>query len=627
MLSTRLYVHRLWEMLYLYRAMLVILRVFELAFVVVRFVMFRAPVLIIWTRLPGLRERTAPWSDLAVMLGPARDRPGLLLHEVCSVTPGDCKTKEELREYFDRVGREVSVPRSTTKTLFGGVIRGTICEMGPSFIKLIQIVSMRPEVPPFVREELQLLQDALPAIPPKEVEKIIDREMRKIGKSKDEVFEWVELKPLAAASLGEVHRAKLRTGQEVAIKVQRPNLEALTTIDTVLIVEVLIERLVKLIQLAKNIDLSIFNISFRGALKREINFYLEGRTQEDYREQFGRLPHFANTIKIAQVYLEYTTDKVLVMELIKGFYRIDRPNDIGVDRFWDLMQVKVPGYPEHFPVHMFRMICALNGDMTMYWGWMHGDPHLGNMYFHEPQDGYDWRIFLCDFGMIEELPPQVQIWQLDMHNAWMWTQDLEQWLWMVLRYFEPRRAFLSRIFCEPYASVQRIVESPCSQKTTNEFKVVKFAPGRFVFDDIIPVLMRRRVSEDSPVEEGDTQYYMQTRRFGGETYSKEVLNLLFVLLPRLVGDFLPPGVFITRTLQHHHFLWWKNQLYTEEISSTLWMGASWNDIWIHGLKERMKERVRYDMQTGNVIHLTDYVEDLVDVFQRPEIMGLLSPDV
>jgi len=188
MLSVRLYRRRLWEMFCLYRAVLVTMRIMEAIFVITRFLVFRAPLAIVWTRLPGLRGRKSPFPDLDPILTPARDRPPLLIHEVVTLPPGDCRTKEQLQEYMEGLRRRSSQPRSTVKTIGGGIIRGVFTEMGPAFLELAQIVSMRPELPPFAREELQSIQDAIPSIKPKDVRKIVGREMRRLGKTTEEVF-------------------------------------------------------------------------------------------------------------------------------------------------------------------------------------------------------------------------------------------------------------------------------------------------------------------------------------------------------------------------------------------------------------------------------------------------------
>jgi len=629
MLAARLYNRSLWEGYYLYRTILVSIRIAELAFILLRLLFFLGPLLVVWTRLPGLRGRQPPYSDLAEILGPTRDRPPILLHEVHRLSPGDCTTKEELRAYCDMVTKQASVPRPTIKTIFGGFLRALFAQMGPCYIKLAQIVSMRPEVPPFMREELQIIQDSLPPIKQKVVRDTIDREMRRLGKRKEDVFEWIEEKPLAAASLAQVNRAKLITGEEVALKIQRPHLQGYVVLDSVIIVEILIVRVVPIIRSLRKIDLSVFHASFRSCLRKEVDFNHEARTQEDFRRLFARMPHFANTIKVAKVYNEYSTDKLITMDLVKNFYRADRLTDMGVDKLWDLMSVKLPGYPESYPVHMFRLIPALWGDMAMYWGWMHGDPHLGNMYFMEPQEGYGWRLFVCDFGMVEEQPPQVQAWALDsVCMAWMWKPNAEKWMQVALRYMEPRRRFYEGLARQPTGLTCKIMRQRQTRRAVEEFERLPPGPAYLAFIAVCQQIIRGRVSEETTtLDESGTPHFIQTRRPGGQTYSRDVLDHVMLTFPVIMAALLPPGERVTRTMQHHHFLWFKEKLYTEEIGSTLWMGMSWNDEFIHAAKERMKERFRYNIKRGNVIDVKEYVEEVADYLYQPELVSLAAAAV
>lgn len=625
MLAARLHNRSLWEGFYLYRTVLVTLRMVELVVIIVRLFCFRGPLLIAWTRLPGLRGRKSPYGDLAKILGPVRDRPSLLVHEVNTMTPGDCKTKEDLRVLCDRLKLDATVPRPTRKTIFGGLLRAMFAEMGPCYIKLAQIISMRPEMPPFLREELQIIQDSLPPIKKKTVKNIIDREMRRLGKRTENVFEWIEEEPLASASLGQVNRAKLRTGEEVALKIQRPNLRGYVAVDSTIIVEILIVRLAPMIRLVRNIDLSVFHASFRSALKKEVDFYHEARTQDGFRQMLSGMPHYADTIMIANVYFEYTTDKLITMELAKNFHRADRLADLGVDRLWELMQIKVPGYPEHFDVHMFRMISALWGDMSLYWGWLHGDPHLGNFYFMEPQDGYNWRIFVCDFGMVEEFPPQVLRWIEDgVVLAWLWRNDIEQ-MFFCFKNIEPARVYYSGLCNQPTGMTYRTMRARTTLRSLDEFANAPPGKTHLVLEPVFFRIFRGRLAADNSVVGGDSRYYIQTRRPGGQTYSREVLESVMLTMSMLLSALIPPGTRLERIMQHHNFLWWKQKLYLEEVGSTLWSGSSWNDEWIHGVKERIKERVLCDLRWANVVDLREYMDDLGQLLQQPDMVsGLLS---
>jgi len=180
------------------------------------------------------------------------------------------------------------------------------------------------------------------------------------------------------------------------------------------------------------------------------------------------------------------------------------------------------------------------------------------------------------------------------------------------------------LIAAPYAQVRINADTLCSAKLMDQF--MTFPPGKmFIFiEHLIGSILKRRISEERGVEEGDTSYYMQTRTLGGSTWSREVLESIMVMLPKMLAGLLPPGVYMKRILPHYAFMWWKNQLYNEEISSTLWIGASWNDSWMHGLKERMKERIRWDLNRGNIIDLGDYIENMTEIMARPDIGALLG---
>ena len=236
---------------------------------------------------------------------------------------------------------------------------------------------------------------------------------------------------------------------------------------------------------------------------------------------------------------------------------------------------------------------------------------------------------MCDFGMMEECPREYVRWQTDMHSAWMWRggqddKSTAQIIWMLTRYFEPDRVIMPILLAAPYAQVRLTSDTTCSSELMDRF--MAFPPGKMfiTIEQLIGTILKRRISEERSVEEGDTSYYMQTRTLGGSTWSREVLECVFVMLPKMLAGLLPPGVCLQRILPHYAFMWWKNQLYNEEISSTLWIGASWNDSWMHGLKERMKERTMWDLDRGNVIDLGDYVTSMTDMLMRPDIVAMLG---
>ena len=616
----RLYSHAMWEYLYLYRVFLVCSRMLEVVFIAVRFLTIRAPILIICTRLPGLRGRRTPWPDLAPVVGPTKDRPSLLISAEGAMTLGDCQTKEELTKFIELSRKQAGIPRPTAKTIVGGVLRGLFTDLGPTFIKLAQILSMRPEVPPFVREELQLIQDALPAMKPKLMRAIVDCEMAKLGRYTEDVFEWIEDKPIGAASLAQVHRAKLRTGEEVALKIQRPRLEGTVVIDTVIIVDIIINGVVRrLLRSLRQMDLSIFIVSFRQSLRREIDFVLEGRTQEHFRVTYANSPLYSRAMKVARVYPEYTSHRLLTMELVKGITRVDRLPELDPDRVWEMMNVKLtPLYPEHYAVHLFRVVSAHMGDGSIGWGYMHGDPHLGNIYFMEPQDGHDWRVFLCDWGMVEIFPPHVQYWMLDYYRSMMWQSDPQEVLRVILTYVSPIEVwsrFGMRVFQSKVEYSERLrVEKKREYNIFNELGIKLY--GR--------LSRRRNITEFMDITETGTPVTMKTRMKGGGAYSREVLDMIFKNMGPLMGLLVPPGMTMNRFLSHYHWLMYKSNLFVEEISSTMWGAASWNDIYIHALKERLKADIIETIEKKNIIDMKDYLTEVSELLYRPEVTEYLN---
>lgn len=629
-LSVSIYNRSLWRYSYAYRVFLVTLRATEIAFMAMRFLFFRAPLLIIWTRLPGLRGIKAPYTDMAAILRPMRDRPSVLLHAIeGGTTLGDIQSQDELTEFMKKARKDVSMSRGTVKTIFGGIIRGVFTELGPTFLKLAQIVSMRPEAPPFLREELQIIQDALPPMKPKEVKKIIGKELKRLGKgSIEEEFEWVELKPLASASLGQVHRAKLRTGEEVAMKVQRSHLEGYLTLDTVVIIDIVLGMVARCFLEIRKLDLSIFKVSFRQSLHRETDFFLEGRTQVHFANLFAEYPLYAQGVKVAKVYFDYTTEKVLTMELVKNFHRADRLAEMEPDKLWDLLNTKLPEFPEDFHFQLVNVICALNGDMSVLWGHMHGDPHLGNLYFMEPQEGYGWRVFLCDWGMVEEFPPHAKAWMTRVYRIFMFTANAEKY---------DLDFFLGMVFGEYLAPIevwgadgrklQELARQDWNLAQMKEYAKIRLP--RWVYRQLGPPwyqLWRRRYSApDATVD--STHLNIQTRFSGATTFSREVLEVIFTAAksPVRLNPFFGEGPRrMERLIPHYHWLMYKSCLYTEELSSTLWMDVSWNDMYIHASMRVVKDYFIKQLDNVSVIDMKSYInENFVSIWQRPEMVGQL----
>jgi hypothetical protein len=402
--TVRLYHPALWKILFSYRVVLVALRTIENLFDAAYYLLLRGPLLIVWTRFPLTRDRQPPiWKPLASVIAPIQGRASL------SVGGGQMGSDFALVGSVNEMSSLQNAVAGTAKppagiwTILGSYMRGLFTAMGPAFIKFGQILSMREEIPPVIKTELSLLQDKLPPMPYKTVKKILEREL---DRPVEEVFEWVEETPIASASLAQVHRAKLRKEQEeVALKVQRPYLQGIAALDTVYLCDIVIGIIKRLLPtLAKGADFGVFTTSYRESLAKEIDFVLEERTQSNFRRRVMGHPIYSQSYKIARTYREYTTTKLLTMELVKNYYRLDRIMDeLTPEQLLDFATTKIEGLPRDLPLQLVWIQLALQFECLSHWGIAHGDVHLGNLYALAPEKENDhWKMFLCDFGMMIE---------------------------------------------------------------------------------------------------------------------------------------------------------------------------------------------------------------------------------
>ena len=255
-------------------------------------------------------------------------------------------------------------------------LRVGLASLGPSFVKAGQVLANRPDV---VRadfmEELTKLQDDVPAFKTEEAFKIIEEEL---GKSVKEVFEEITPEPIAAASLGQVYKAKLKaTGETVAIKVQRPGIEPIIYRDLVLfrILGGFVNGVARK-RLGCNAELIVDE--FGEKLLEELDYVQEGRNLVDFYENFKDDP----IVKIPKFYPEYSGKKVLVMEWIDGV-RCTNPKEIC----------------ETLDVDEFIRVGVVSGlRQLLEFGLFHGDPHPGNIFAMR-----DGRIAYVDFGNVAQL--------------------------------------------------------------------------------------------------------------------------------------------------------------------------------------------------------------------------------
>ncbi|MCU0536200.1 MAG: AarF/ABC1/UbiB kinase family protein [Hydrococcus sp. Prado102] len=243
-----------------------------------------------------------------------------------------------------------------------------LLDLGPTFIKIGQSLSTRADLIPIEYvQELQELQDRVPPFGIAEAIAVIESEL---GKPINILFEEFESVPLASASLGQVHKAKLHSGEEVVIKVQRPGLEGLFNLDFEVLHQV-VRTGKRYLPDLKKYDLEAIYQEFFELLFQEIDYVHEGKNAERFRENFKSY----SRIKVPTIYWQYTTKKILTLEYLPGIKVDDRPSleaqGINLDNIIQLgicsylKQLLIDGFFQSDP-HPGNMAVSLSGDLIFY---------------------------------------------------------------------------------------------------------------------------------------------------------------------------------------------------------------------------------------------------------------------
>ncbi len=287
-----------------------------------------------------------------------------------------------LRRFF--VGTSASKEANQEKQAVW--LREKLIELGPTFIKMGQSMGTRADLLPlpFV-VELGTLVDSVPQFPNEIAFARIEHEL---GKKINEVYAEFELEPVAAASLGQVYRARLHTGEEVAVKVQRPNLEATIKGDMIILKKVanFAERFPRL---NENADWSGMLREFDTTIHEEMDYAAEGKNAERFRESFKNW----SNIHVPTIYWHATTSKVLTMEFIHG----TKVTDIEEQERLNISPAKVN-----------RLLIKTYLKQLLEDGFFHADPHPGNLLVMP-----DGRLAFFDFGMVGRITPQLQAKMID----------------------------------------------------------------------------------------------------------------------------------------------------------------------------------------------------------------------
>ena len=264
--------------------------------------------------------------------------------------------------------------RASIARLQGATLRRGMGFLGACFVKLGQVMSSRPDLfEPELIAELRLLQDKLPPFAFTHVRRVLAAEL---GKPLDEVFAEVSELPLAAASVAQVHRGKLLSGDEVALKVLRPSIRAQVERDGALLL--LFARLLALHPTIRLSDPVGFTAEFVRGLVRQTDLRIEAENYRIFRENFADDPRVAFPF----VYTELSGERLLVMELVRG-RKLDAlpPGDHG---------------------EVARALRRATLQMCLEDGFMHADMHPGNMLLRD-----DGVVVLFDVGLSTRLRPEI----------------------------------------------------------------------------------------------------------------------------------------------------------------------------------------------------------------------------
>lgn len=282
----------------------------------------------------------------------------------------------------NRFLRRIVDPKGKNLTTRAERLRLMIEDLGPTFVKFGQIIADRPDlVSEQLRNELKKLQTSAKPFDNAQAWRIIEEEL---GDPVHEVFAHLEQKPIASASIAQVYRAVLRSGETVAIKVQRPHIKQKISIDLVLM-RVLAEQVVKSYPELASFNVIEFVEDFGQIMKKELDFTNEASNMMRFAEMFKHDDY----CYIPKVYGNYTTQKILVMEFVEGI-EPDAKEQLLANGY-DIKQIAVNGT---------QIILK----MILKHGFFHADPHAGNLLIRENN-----QVVLLDHGMTASLKPaQIQ---------------------------------------------------------------------------------------------------------------------------------------------------------------------------------------------------------------------------
>ncbi|XP_006354710.1 uncharacterized protein sll1770 [Solanum tuberosum] len=285
---------------------------------------------------------------------------------------------------FSYQGGMTEAKKTERRKVLAKWLKETILRLGPTFIKIGQQFSTRVDI--LAQEYVDQLSELQDQVPPFPSETAVSIVVEELGGSLDNIFERFDREPIAAASLGQVHRARLN-GQEVVVKVQRPGLKDLFDIDlkNLRVIAEYLQKIDPKSDGAKRDWVAIYD-ECANVLYQEIDYTKEAANAELFASNFKNLDY----VKVPSIYWEYTTPQVLTMEYVPGIKinRIEALDQLGVDRK-RLGRYAVESYLEQILSH----------------GFFHADPHPGNIAVDDVNGG---RLIFYDFGMMGSISPNIR---------------------------------------------------------------------------------------------------------------------------------------------------------------------------------------------------------------------------
>lgn len=270
------------------------------------------------------------------------------------------------------------------------VLRNILVDLGPVYVKLGQLLSTRPDLlSPEYLDELSKLQADVPPVDWQEIEVVLRQQLHR---PIEEVFTVIQQQPVAAGSIAQTHRATLANGQEVAVKVQRPGIDAIVERDIALLRT--LADLVSRSNFGRYYDIKTIAEEFVTSLRAELDFSQEASHTEQLRRNLSTSRWFDPAeLKIPEVHWQLTTQKILTLEWLDGVPLLTA----------QFPPVDQNGEKSSKPQAIVRLLVRSFFQQIYIDGFFHADPHPGNLFYLS-----DGRLALLDFGMVGRLDPRTQ---------------------------------------------------------------------------------------------------------------------------------------------------------------------------------------------------------------------------